>query len=216
MKKLKIEDLEREYNEVKKAYAARAEKITELEKCIADLEGRAKEAAIDDDLDTFKKIKQEIEFQGYQLEALKAKQESEKTPTLSIEKVKEAWTNSEDVRSSRVIKLQEELKETRKKLYDVMAEIIECQNDGMKKRNACAIYAGLKPAVFNFQLGADEVIELNKVFPMKYIDLGYKTDFSVIKEFEYLEDIGMLTKDSNQRQHRSTVLIRHYPAPVIM
>lgn len=210
---IKIAELEKEYNAKIKGKKERAEKIASVERHISELNEEAKASAIRDDLDSFRKIKQEVEFQNYQLEALKTKQESENTVALDLNKVQGAWRDYEKSRAKRVDELQRELNKIRGKLFALMKEITECQSEGIETRNKCAEYIGLKPALKDDKKALEEISD---AFPMKYFDFGYDTGgYPRFYEFEYLEDIGKLTSDVNQRMHRTTLFKGHFPAPVI-
>lgn len=211
--KIKIEDLKKEYNAKIKGKKERAEKIASVERHISELNEEAKAYAIRDDLDSFRKIKQEVEFQNYQLEALKTKQENEAVITIDPDKVYHAWVEYEKERAKTVKRLEEDLAFIKQKLFDVLKEATDIQTEGLNIRNECAKYMGLKPA-----LNGDEkaLKEISDMLPMDYFDFGYNTGgYPRFYEFEYLEDIGKLPSDVNQRMHRTTLFKGHFPAPVI-
>ena len=213
--KATLESIKKEYESAIADYEERAKRITKLQQNIAELQGKAKACAVEDDLTGFKQIKQEIEYQEYQLEALMMKQESEKDLTLPLDKVQAAWKDYETNRAKNVSKLEDELKATRQKLLNVMKEMSDLQNEGLKARNTLAKYVGMKtPSDFTDQ---ETVRKLSITFPMKYFELGY-LDKGVgrIYEFDYLENLDLIKIDANQRMHRATLFKQHIPAPVIV
>lgn len=213
--KATLESIKKEYESAIADYEERAKRITKLQQNIAELQGKAKACAVEDDLTGFKQIKQEIEYQEYQLEALMMKQESEKDITLSLEKVQAAWKDYETHRGKIVSKLEDELKATRQKMLDIMKEMSDLQNEGLKTQNSCAKYVGMKtPSGPNDNVTKQEICSK---FPMNYFDLGYLGNgIFRLYEFEYLEELGLIIKDTNQRMHRYNLFNNHYPAQVIV
>ena len=213
--KVTVESIKKEYESAVANYKERAERITKLENDIAELQGKAKACAVEEDLTGFKQIKQEIEYQEYQLEALKMKQESEKEIKFPLEKVQAAWQDYETRRARTVSKLEEDLVATRQKLLNIMKEMSDTQNDGLKTRNTLAKYVGMKtPSNF---ADSETVQTLSITFPMKYFNLGYlDKGGNRIYEFDYLEDLKLIRIDLNQRMHRVTLFKQHIPAPVIV
>lgn len=171
--KSKIDEVRKAYRDKQKAHAERSKRIAELEERKATLDAAARNEAINDNLESFKTIKQDAEYIGYQLEALKAKQKSEEIITLPIDEIKNAWEATEEARAKEAARLEADINKATEALYKAFKELTESQNNALMLRNECAEMAGLETAKSSVTDMA-KVKKLNSVFPIKLYEA--KTD----------------------------------------
>lgn len=194
-----FDELKKKYQGAIKAREDRARQINELEETIKELEAKAKEAAIIDNIEDFKTLKQNAEFKSFQLEALKAKQQNETKITLPLEEVQEAWNIYETKRKKELEKVIKAFEEAKDNLYGYFSDIYDLQNEGIKTRNEAAIMAGIQP--FNGGLainGEPGYYEIRRVFPMAVFE--NKDDSAYFRDptIEYLKDIGFLNDNKKE------------------
>lgn len=196
--KSKIDEVRKAYRDKQKAHAERSKKIAELEERKATLDNAARNEAINDNLESFKTIKQEAEYVGYQLEALKAKQKSEEKITLPIDELKAAWKATEEARAKETARLEADINKATEALYKAFKELTESQNNALMMRNECAEMAGLDPAKSSFS-DLDKVRKLNSVFPIKLYEAKTveKARGRVPIEILYLMNCGKIADSEN-------------------